>query len=404
MKLVLSILCTILIINGLLYVIVPEGARDNLDRVFVEIIPPRSAESRPTSLRDPHTDHNHPPSEEKPGSRFGLSPSRQLEARQWMVNISVPEIQEAVFVAFISLFHDDKSKRNGPLAKEKLDFILQKDPQNAVAYRLLGYYHIDNGFRIDEALENYRKAIEIAPDYGDAHYALAFTLVTSDLKLAEKHFVRALELGVEDERELAKKYFKGVNVSEIQKNLPPREKGPTAIETHGSNGHNQTPTSSQDQHIHYNPTESLSASRLQEYKERIEVVSDAELNHALSDAYIAVFHENKAKRNGPFAKERLDWVLQQDPNSAVAYRILGYYHIDHGFRLKDAITCYLKALELDANYGDVHYALAFSMAMSNPQEAEKYFIRALELGVEDERNLAQKFFKNVNVSEIQKKK
>jgi tetratricopeptide (TPR) repeat protein len=63
------------------------------------------------------------------------------------------------------------------------------------------------GFNHEAAMANYQKAIELKPDYGEAHYALAFMYAMSDLEKGREHLKRALELGVADERNLVDNFY-----------------------------------------------------------------------------------------------------------------------------------------------------------------------------------------------------
>lgn len=384
MKIVFFILTTIFSITFLLYFLVHDQEPDSLDRVFIEIAPAQKGRpsSRPTKSetgheghdhsKNPHTDIQNPHGDDTKNP-FGLTPARQIEIRNWILPVQDQETQEALLKAFMALFHEDRSKRNGKFAKDNIDQVLQKDPQNAIAYRLLGYFHINNGFRTQEAITAYQKAIELQPNYGEAHYALAFSLVTSDLSVAKKHFVRAMELGVEDERDLANQYFKEVDMTAFRK--PEKPKNP--------------PEKTDNAVL----LQSMPPSRQKEYQTYLQTLPDSEIRTILIEVFMNLFHPDKAQRKGSLAKEQLEKVLQKDPQNAVAHRLMGYYHIDQGgFDMVKSTESYLKALEYSPDYGDVHYALAFSFAMSDLPRGEKHFIRATELGIADERKLGEKFY------------
>lgn len=68
----------------------------------------------------------------------------------------------------------------------------------ALAERVLGYVAVNNGFDVAGAVGHYKRAVELAPEYGDAHYALAFMYVMNEPALGRTHFERAMELGVVD--------------------------------------------------------------------------------------------------------------------------------------------------------------------------------------------------------------
>jgi Tfp pilus assembly protein PilF len=58
-----------------------------------------------------------------------------------------------------------------------------------------------------KATEYYEKAVAADPNYGEAHYALAFMLTQSDMARARTHFDKAMALGVPDERNLREQFF-----------------------------------------------------------------------------------------------------------------------------------------------------------------------------------------------------
>jgi TPR repeat protein len=63
------------------------------------------------------------------------------------------------------------------------------------------------GFNVDGALADYKKAVELKPDYGEAHYALAFMYAMGDREKGVEHFKKAMALGVPDERNLGEKFY-----------------------------------------------------------------------------------------------------------------------------------------------------------------------------------------------------
>jgi tetratricopeptide (TPR) repeat protein len=381
MKLVLFILLMISSLTALLSFFVPSAKRDRLEYAYIEIIP-REPTSRPTSSphgahgHEGHGDHeshkDHETSVQTPQKQFQqMDPERQLEFRTWIPKVSTnEEVQATLAIAFFSLFAKDKGQRNPQQSKKNLDSVLEKEPLNPMAWRLLGYFHISNGFQLTEAVQCYQKAIEIQPNYGDAHYALSFALTTNNLELGETHFRRALELGITDERGLAEKYYTQVDMKAYQKATPPA-------------------LSPQD----------LTPARLKEYQERIEPLSDPELKEALKIAYLHLFMADRSRRNLPLAQEKLNVVFQKEPENVVAWRLKGYLAISQGFRWEEALECYQKAVSIDPQYGEVHYALAFTVvADENLRQTlgEKHFKEALRLGIEDERNIAQ-YYPQVSV-------
>ena len=72
---------------------------------------------------------------------------------------------------------------------------IERNPNAAPTYILHGVY-LHRSKRINEAVREYRRAIELAPGYADAHYNLGIAL--ADLKqyeLANQHAQKSYELG-----------------------------------------------------------------------------------------------------------------------------------------------------------------------------------------------------------------
>ena len=120
-----------------------------------------------------------------------------------------PEARELFTAGFRKTFTADAAKRDYPGAVTDLEQAIQLDPSFAQAYRALGYAKFNIGFNVDAAMENYQKAIDLKPDYGEAHYALAFMYAMGDRSKGTEHFKKAMELGVPDERNLGERFYSG---------------------------------------------------------------------------------------------------------------------------------------------------------------------------------------------------
>ena len=71
---------------------------------------------------------------------------------------------------------------------------LAHDPRCREAAYNLGSLHEDRGFT-EEAIADYRRALEVSPDYADAHFNLAGALVRVERGAeAVRHWQRYLEL------------------------------------------------------------------------------------------------------------------------------------------------------------------------------------------------------------------
>lgn len=114
------------------------------------------------------------------------------------------------------------------------------------------------------------------------------------------------------------------------------------------------------------------------------------LRPAFEQAFVLVFHQDKAQRNIARARELLKPLLEA--NFAPAWRVQGYTYIDDGFQMEPAIECYQRAIAADEGYGMAHYALAFTLSQTDPAAGKRHFQRAMQLGVQDQRSLGQRFY------------
>jgi len=111
--------------------------------------------------------------------------------------------------AFLNVFHSNRAMRNPGGAEQNLQKLLEKHPKSAEIYRVMGYAAVDNGFQMARAMRYYKKAIELAPDYGEVHYALAFMYAMGDRSKGAVHFKKALSLGIKDERGIGPRFYAG---------------------------------------------------------------------------------------------------------------------------------------------------------------------------------------------------
>ena len=127
------------------------------------------------------------------------------------------------------------------------------------------------------------------------------------------------------------------------------------------------------------------------------MTQNAEAQAAFESGFRKTFTSDPGKRDYQGAVQNLDTAIGLDPSFAAAYRARGYAKFNLGFNIQDAMTDYLKAVELKPDYGEAHYALAFMYAMpgeGDRAKGEEHFKRAMELGVPDERDLKTKFYSN----------
>lgn len=138
----------------------------------------------------------------------GLSSVAEMDRGKAMTQNT--EAQTAFEAGFRKTFTSDQGKRDYQGAVQDLDKAIGLDPGFAAAYRARGYAKFNLGFNIQDAMTDYLKAVDLKPDYGEAHYALAFMYAMpgeGDRAKGEEHFKRAMELGVPDERDLRTKFY-----------------------------------------------------------------------------------------------------------------------------------------------------------------------------------------------------
>lgn len=109
------------------------------------------------------------------------------------------------------------------------------------------------------------------------------------------------------------------------------------------------------------------------------------------EAFRAAFCARVAQRDYPKALDLARTLIKEKPDFAPAYRVLGYASFNVS-EASDALNAYLKAVEIDPNYGRAHYALAFMLAMGDRAKGREHFEKAMKLGIQDEQNLGSQFY------------
>ena len=121
-----------------------------------------------------------------------------------------PTLKEKLEKAFRLTFSTKKNRQTAMEAASVLAGI-EKGSSGATAYRILAYVSILTGGGFKRSQEQYAKAVELDPNYGAAHYGLAFSLLwspTPEIKaLGRKHFDTAMKLGVEDTNNLRGRFY-----------------------------------------------------------------------------------------------------------------------------------------------------------------------------------------------------
>ncbi len=140
-------------------------------------------------------------------------PGSAAELRRALASLGEDSSAKADFEqAFRLTFTVDRNKRDPVAAMALLKSLLDKHPRHAATHRTMGYVHIQLSFDLDAALKSYEEAVAIDPNYGEAHYALAFLYAIRDRKIGAEHFRRALELGIEDVNGLGPRFYPDVKV------------------------------------------------------------------------------------------------------------------------------------------------------------------------------------------------
>ncbi|MBI4457125.1 MAG: tetratricopeptide repeat protein [Acidobacteria bacterium] len=121
-------------------------------------------------------------------------------------------------------------------------------------------------------------------------------------------------------------------------------------------------------------------------------LSDAESKRLFEEAFRKTFSTEQAGRNYGEAETEFKQVLGKNPKSAESYRGLGYAVFNQG-QAQGALQYYLKAIEIDPNYGEAHYAVAFLYAMGDTAKGKEHYQKAMQLGIPDERKLGERFYK-----------
>jgi hypothetical protein len=179
--------------------------------------PPPGAQAAQSSPADASTPpamgslpEGHPPISQAPaGGERPLKPTgigSQAELDRVIAGLSDSALHARFEDGFRRCFTSDQSARDYMGAAAAMNEILAKQPAFAPAMRVLAYAKLNTG-DMQGSTDLYRKAVEADPTYGEAHYALAFMLTQMDPVEGRKHFEKAMELGVPDERDLRTKFY-----------------------------------------------------------------------------------------------------------------------------------------------------------------------------------------------------
>jgi tetratricopeptide (TPR) repeat protein len=143
---------------------------------------------------------------------------------------------------------------------------------------------------------------------------------------------------------------------------------------------------------HALPLKATGLNSAEELDRALAGTENTEARAAMEDGYRKTFTANSELRDYPGAIDDLERAIALDPNYAEAHRALGYAQFNMGFNVDAADSEYQKAVALKPDYGEAHYALAFLYAMNDLDRGAEHYKKAMALGVEDERNLGERFY------------
>ncbi len=139
-----------------------------------------------------------------PLKKKGLGSAEELASA--LTRVQGDEARRRFEEGFRLTFCVDRGRRDLARARAAFEEVLQSQPTLAEAYRGLAYVALSDQFDVAQAEAHYRKALELRPDYGEVHYALAVLYSMNDRAKGAEHFRKAMAAGVPDEQGLARLY------------------------------------------------------------------------------------------------------------------------------------------------------------------------------------------------------
>ena len=121
------------------------------------------------------------------------------------------------------------------------------------------------------------------------------------------------------------------------------------------------------------------------------LLDDPSLRQVFESAFRYCFSAKLAQRQYGESIGLAQKIIGARPDFAPAYRVLGYAYFNSQ-EPSEALNAYLKAVDLDPNYGEAHYALAFMFAMGDVAKGREHYKKAMALGIKDERDLGNRFY------------
>ncbi len=246
---------------------------------------------------------------------------------------------EAAFEQFQSIVNRESAEQipDIQLAVDAVQESIKQKADDALAYDTLGLLLGKAGSAPQEVREQFRKAIQLRPNFAEAHNHLGLALIqTGEDDDAIKEFREALRLN------------------------------PNYAEAHGNLG--AAVTSNNDDEA------------IRELERAVTLQPDSvKVQYNLAMAYLQKFGVDKEI-------DQLEKVITLDPNFAEAYYSLGKALMQKG-RIQEALAPLQRAVSLDPNSGHAHYQLGLALSRTNQTEAGKLELdKGLKLIADDERN------------------
>jgi protein O-mannosyl-transferase len=254
--------------------------------------------------------------------------------------------------------------------------------RNYLAYNYFGFLLVRTG-RLDEAIANYRKALEINPNYVETHNNIGILLAQSGrTDEAIAHYRKALEIN------------------------------PNYVETHNNIGILLAQSGRTDEAItHYRKALEINPNYAEAHFNLGNLLAnsgrtDEAITHFLKaldiNPNLAKIHNNLGNllANSGHTNEAIAHyrkALESNPNYTEAYNNLGNLLSETG-RMDEAIACYKKALEINPNYTEAHYNFGNALLqIGRTDEAIACYQKILEIKPDDIstlNNLAHAFVQN----------
>ena len=125
-------------------------------------------------------------------------------------------------------------------------------------------------------------------------------------------------------------------------------------------------------------------------------LDDAGAREQFETAFRLTFATSRDARDYRRAGATFEQIIVEHPDLAEAYRGQAYAVFNTTMSVPETIALYERAIELDPDYGEAHYALSFMLGNSDPERGAVHFNRAMALGIPDGRNLRERFFKDAD--------